>query len=67
MNTLRSRLVLLSFGRGRREDASQSWRLASILGEKGVPNRVDASGAERDHDWPTWREMLPKYLDELFS
>lgn len=67
LNTLRSRFVLLSFGQGRWEDPSQSWRIASVLGEKGVPNRVDAWGAEHDHDWPTWREMLPKYLDELVS
>ena len=31
----------------------------------GVPNRVDPWGPEYDHDWPTWRQMLPGYLDEL--
>jgi esterase/lipase superfamily enzyme len=29
-----------------------------------VPNRVDLWGPDHDHDWPTWREMLPKYLAE---
>jgi len=29
-----------------------------------VPNRVDAWEG-RDHDWPLWRDMLPKYLGEL--
>ena len=34
---------------------------ADVLGRKGVPNRVDAWGAEWEHDWATWREMLPQY------
>ena len=35
-----------------------------VLGAKGVPNRVDPWGPEYDHDWPTWRRMLPDYLDD---
>ena len=31
----------------------------------GIPNRVDNWGPDWDHDWPTWRAMLPQYLDEL--
>ena len=34
-------------------------------GRQGVPNRVDPWGPDYDHDWPTWREMLPTYLDDL--
>jgi esterase/lipase superfamily enzyme len=62
---LRSRFVLLAYGEGRWEDPDQSWRLADVLGAKGVPNRVDVWGQEWDHDWPTWREMLPRYLSDL--
>jgi esterase/lipase superfamily enzyme len=39
--------------------------VAHVLGQKGIPNRVDAWGAEWNHDWPTWRNMMPKYMDEL--
>lgn len=39
--------------------------MAEGLGSKGIPNRVDPSGAEWDHNWPTWPDMLPKYLDAL--
>jgi esterase/lipase superfamily enzyme len=39
--------------------------MAGVLGSKGVPNRVDPWGPEYDHDWPTWRAMLPLYLDDL--
>lgn len=62
---LRERFVLLTHGEGRWEEPEQSWRVAEALGTQGVPNRVDAWSKDYDHDWPTWREMLPQYLDEL--
>ena len=62
---LRKRFALMAFGGGRWEDPEESWRLAGVLGAKGVPNRVDPWGPQYDHDWPTWREMLPIYLDDL--
>ena len=52
-------------GEGPYEDPSESFLMASILGAKGIPNRVDPWGVEWRHDWPTWREMLPKYLEDL--
>jgi len=61
---LRQRFVLLTHGTGRWEEPQQSWRMADVLGAKGIPNRVDAWDG-RDHDWPTWRDMLPKYLSEM--
>ena len=65
LDLLRARFVLLTHGEGRWEEPEQSWRMAGILGAKGVPNRVDTWGPEWDHDWPTWRQMLPRYLGEL--
>ncbi len=65
LDRLRQRFVLLTCVGGRWEDPGQTWRMADILGAKGIPNRVDAWGHEWDHDWPVWRAMLPKYLDEL--
>ncbi len=65
LGQLRRRFVLLATGEGRWEAPAESWRVASVLGAKGIPNRVDAWGADWDHDWNTWRAMLPRYLDEL--
>ena len=65
LDALRRRMVVLASGSGRWEDVGESWRLAGVLGGKGIPNRVDDWGATRDHDWPTWHAMLPKYLSEL--
>ncbi len=65
LDTLRRRSILLPTGEGNYEDIGESWRLAKLLGAKGIPNRVDSWGPEYHHDWVTWREMLPKYLDEF--
>ena len=62
---LRKRLIVLPSGEGDYEDIGESWRIARLLGAKGVPNRVDPWGTNFHHDWVTWREMLPKYLDEF--
>lgn len=64
---LRERFVLLTHGQGRWEEPAQSWRMADTLGKRGIPNRVDPWGDQYDHDWPTWREMLPQYLNELLG
>jgi esterase/lipase superfamily enzyme len=65
LDALRRRFVVLATGSGRWEDPGESWRLAEVLGGKGIPNRVDDWGPSVDHDWPTWRSMLPQYLNEL--
>jgi esterase/lipase superfamily enzyme len=62
---LRRRSLVFAFGQGRWEDPAQSWRMAGVLGARGVPNRVDRWGPEWDHDWVTWRAMLPTYLEEI--
>ncbi len=65
LHALRQRFVVLASGSGRWEDVGESWAAAKALGDKGVPNRVDDWGDRYDHDWPTWWEMLPLYLDDL--
>jgi len=65
LDLLKTRFVLLASGQGRAENIGESWRVADVLGAKGIPNRVDPWGAEWHHDWPTWRHMLPQYLEEF--
>jgi len=64
LDALRRRWVVLATGTGDHEDPGESWRLAGVLGAKGVPNQVD-EWTGWPHDWPTWRVMLPTYLDRL--
>ncbi|HVI38401.1 MAG TPA: hypothetical protein VM684_19340, partial [Gaiellales bacterium] len=65
LDTLRQRFVILASGQGAWENVGESWAMGDVLGRQGVPNRVDAWGQEWPHEWPTWRAMLPQYLDEL--
>lgn len=62
---LRQRFVVLATGTGRWETPGESWKMAHVLGGRNIPNRVDEWSDRHDHDWPTWREMLPLYLDDL--
>ncbi len=65
LRRLRTRFVLLATGEGRFEAPQESWAVGQMLGGRGVPNRVDFWGKERQHDWNTWRAMLPDYLGRL--
>ncbi len=65
LDALRERFVLLASGEGKAEDIGESWTVAGVLGRRGIPNRVDSWGTEWDHDWPTWRNMLHKYVDDF--
>lgn len=65
LSMLRKRFVLLATGEGRYEAPWESWQVADVLGSKGIPNRVDSWGPAYHHDWMTWRDMLPRYLDQL--
>jgi len=62
---LRQRSAILATGQGRWESPEDAWKAAHALGSRGVPNRVDLWDRQWDHDWPSWRVMLPQYLNQL--
>lgn len=65
LDQLRAVEFMVATGRGRWEEPAQSERLASVLDQLDVPVRLDLWGHDCDHDWPTWRTMLPMFLDHL--
>jgi esterase/lipase superfamily enzyme len=65
LRRLRQRFIILATGQGRYENPGETWKAAHALGSKGIPNRVDLWDAQWEHDWPTWRAMLPQYVAEL--
>ncbi|MEZ4340920.1 MAG: alpha/beta hydrolase-fold protein, partial [Sandaracinaceae bacterium] len=62
LDVLRTRYIHFASGAGHAENMGETWAMADILGKKGIPNHVDPWGPDWHHDWPTWREMLPRYL-----
>ena len=63
MNTSRAQLDRLLDPENQSVTRRTVARAANILGMKGIPNNVEIWGKEWKHDWPTWRAMLPSYLE----
>jgi esterase/lipase superfamily enzyme len=53
-------------GSGAYEDPNASKSFAGVLYSKGINYELDVWGEEWKHDWPTWRAMLPVYLETRF-
>lgn len=58
--------IHLLSGSGSYEDPDASRAFAGVLYSKGINYELDIWGADMTHDWPTWRAMLPYYLDTRF-
>jgi esterase/lipase superfamily enzyme len=61
----RSRIHILS-GQGSYEAPEAARALSNILSSKSVPHELDIWGRDMTHDWPTWRAMLPYYIETRF-
>lgn len=58
--------IFLVSGQGNYENPQASKNLSAILDAKSIPHEVDLWGYDVPHDWPTWRKMLPYYLEAKF-
>jgi esterase/lipase superfamily enzyme len=53
-------------GGGDYEDPEATRKFSGVLQNKGIGHNADIWGKEWKHDWPTWRAMLPQYLEGKF-
>lgn len=53
-------------GQGDYESPQASIQLSDVLKSKAIPHELDLWGHDMPHDWPTWRQMLPHYLETRF-
>ncbi len=65
LERLRESYFLLAVGLGPWDNPRNSLRMGKVLEAKGIPSRVEIWGEDADHDWPTWRTMLPVFLNKL--
>ena len=65
LTQLRRSFFLLATGTGRWEAPWETDQIAALLASRSVPHRVEKWGPDAHHDWPTWRTMLPLFLDRL--
>ncbi|MEM8908930.1 MAG: alpha/beta hydrolase-fold protein [Bacteroidota bacterium] len=62
----RSQHIHILTGSGSYETPEASQRFSALLNAKGIPHELDVWGPDMGHDWPTWRAMLPYYLESRF-
>ena len=62
----KSQHIHILTGSGDYEDPNASKAFAGILYGKGITYELDVWSEEWKHDWPTWRAMLPLYLETRF-
>jgi len=65
-NIRRSNHIHILSGSGSYEDPEASRRFAGVLYDKGINYELDIWGSDMTHDWPTWRAMLPYYIESRF-
>jgi esterase/lipase superfamily enzyme len=65
-NIRKSNHIHILTGSGDYEDPNASRRFSEVLHNKGIPHDLDIWGPEWKHDWPTWKAMLPAYLEMKF-
>lgn len=53
-------------GQGPYESPQASIELSKILHAKNIPHELELWGHDMPHDWPTWRQMLPYFLETKF-
>ena len=65
-NIRRSNHIHILSGSGAYEDPGAAGRFAKVLYDKGINYELDIWGTDMTHDWPTWRAMLPYYIESRF-
>jgi len=59
---LQSCEIHLATGHGPWEDKGPTYRMAEVLGRKGIAHSLDDWGGMGGHDWPYWKHQMRQYL-----
>lgn len=62
----RSKNIHILTGSGEYEAPDAAKEFAGVLYNKGINYELDVWNHDWKHDWPTWRAMLPAYLETRF-
>lgn len=58
--------IIIATGSGSYEDPEANRRFSQVLHGKSIPHELDVWGQDIHHDWPTWRRMLPHFIETRF-
>jgi esterase/lipase superfamily enzyme len=66
LTKIRNGKIIMATGSGAYEDPEANRRFSGVLQDKGIGHLIDIWGEDITHDWPTWRKMLPYFVDTKF-
>jgi esterase/lipase superfamily enzyme len=64
LEQMRRGKIIIATGSGNHEDPEANRRFSSMLQSKSIPHDLEVWAADIHHDWPTWRKMLPYFIDQ---
>lgn len=66
LTQIRAGKIVIATGSGAYEDPDANRRFSGVLQDKGIGHVIDIWGTDITHDWPTWRKMLPYFIEKFF-
>lgn len=66
LEQIRRGKIIIATGQGDHEDPNANRRFSDVLNSKSINHELDLWGFDVNHDWPTWRKMLPHFLETRF-
>jgi len=62
---MRNSKIIIATGQGQWEKASRSVDFSRVLHSKSIPHHLDLWGHDIPHDWTSWRQMYPYFLESF--
>ncbi len=66
LENIRKGKIIIATGSGDHEDPEANRRFSGVLHAKSIPHALEVWGSEWKHDWPTWKKMLPHFIENRF-
>ncbi len=64
LEQIRRGKIIIATGSGNHEDPEANKRFSGVLHSKSIPDVLEVWAADIHHDWPTWRKMLPYFIEQ---
>lgn len=62
LEKIRKGKIIIATGEGAHEDPDASRRFSGVLTTKSIAHDLEIWGKDMNHDWPTWKKMLPYFI-----
>ena len=66
LEKMRNGKIIIASGSGNHEDPDANRRFSEVLYSKSIQHDLEIWGIDIHHDWPTWKKMLPYFIETKF-